>query len=72
MGNAAQTIKFFGLTDGATKNRILDNIAKHYGITRDAAYVEVTDEEAESLLDYITGPERGAAMVLMQRHGLRC
>jgi len=28
----------------------------------------VTDEEAEHLLDYVTGPERAATSLLMKRH----
>ncbi len=33
-------------------------------------YEEVTDEEAEHLLDYLVGNTRTAASLLMKRHGL--
>jgi len=64
------TIAFFAITDAKTKADILANIANHYGITSAEAEAEVTDPEAESLLDYITGPERLATSLLMKRHGL--
>lgn len=70
MTNAQTTIRFFSLTDDKTKIEILDNIANHYGITKAEALGEVIHEEAEHLLDYVTGPVRAAASVLMQRHGL--
>jgi hypothetical protein len=50
---------------------VLDHIAAHYGIDRAAAHAEVTHDEAESLLDYMTEPHRSAAYVVMQGHGLR-
>lgn len=70
MTNAEITRKFFGLTDRRTINKILDKIAAHYGITRMEAMNEVMDDEAESLLDYVTGAERTATSLLMKRHGL--
>jgi geranylgeranyl pyrophosphate synthase len=71
MTEAQTTRAFFAKTDRATINKILDNVAKHYGITRADAMAEVLDDEAESLLDYVTGPERAATSLLMKRHGLR-
>lgn len=68
--NANKTAKFLSLIPAATRAEILANIAKHYGITSQEAFEEVTDAEAESLLDYVTGPARAATSVLMQRHGL--
>ena len=68
MTNAQINAKFLSATDAATKAAILANIAKHYGISSAEAYEEVTDEEAEHLLDYVTGPERTAASILMKRH----
>lgn len=62
---------FLNTIDSKTKNEILDSIAKHYGISSQEAYEEVIDDEAEHLLDYITGPMRAATSVLMQRHGMR-
>ena len=60
---------FLAATDQETKNLILDNIAAHYGITREQVIEEVTDEEAEHLLDYVTGRERDACYVVMKSRG---
>ena len=70
MNNAQLAAKFFEKTDVKTKAAVLANIAKHYGITQAEAWAEITDEEAEHLLDYVTGPERAAVSVLLQRYGL--
>jgi DNA-binding transcriptional ArsR family regulator len=70
MTDAQKTIKFLAAIPAATKALILNNIAQHYGITSAAAYDEVTDDEAESLLDYVTGAERAATSLLMKRHRL--
>jgi hypothetical protein len=51
------------------KNLILDNIANHYGISRDEAFEEVVDDEAEHLLEYVTGVERNATLILMKKYG---
>jgi hypothetical protein len=69
MTNAQTTAKFLNAIGEKTSYAILDNIAKHYGIDRAAALDEVTDPDAEHLLDYVTGPERAGALVLMRRHG---
>ena len=65
------TAKFLTVIDAKTKAEILNNIASHYGITAAEAFAEVTDSEAEHLLDYVTGPARLATSALMQRHGLK-
>jgi hypothetical protein len=70
MNNGQVTAIFFRLTDAQTRAAILDNIAKHYGITSNEAYAEVTDECAEHLLDYVTGPQRAATSLIMRRHNL--
>jgi len=62
--------KFFSLTDAATKAAVIGNIAANYGITSAEAYAEVTDADAEHLLDYVTGPMRLATSLLMKRHGI--
>ena len=67
MNNAQINAKFLAATDSATKAAVLANIAKHYGITSAEAYAEVTDEGAEHLLDYVTGPERAATSLIMKR-----
>lgn len=70
MRNADITRKFFTLTDAATKAAVLQNIAGHYQISTAEALAEVTDPDAECLLDYITGPARAGALALYRRHGL--
>ena len=69
--HAAVTRAFFRLTTAQVERELLANIATHYGISPDEAFDEVTNDDAEDLLDYITGDARNAAYVLMQRHGLR-
>lgn len=66
MTNAEKTRKLLGTINRAGANMILDNIANHYGITRLDAFEEVTDEDAESLMDYMTGNERDTAALLMK------
>jgi hypothetical protein len=68
---ATVTKAFLAAIDTKAKNEILDAIAKRYNITREAAYDEVTDPEAEHLLDYMVAPYRAAASVLMQKHGFK-
>jgi predicted DsbA family dithiol-disulfide isomerase len=68
--NAAITKAFFAATDAKTQSEILASIAKHYGISKSEALEEVTDDEAESLLDYLTGSIRTATSLLMKRHGI--
>ena len=62
---------FLNQIDKKTKTEILKAIATHYGINENEAYEEVTHEEAESLLDYLTGSIRLATSVLMQKYGYR-
>lgn len=70
MTNAQITARFFAVTDAATKAEVLANIAKHNGIGEQEALAEVTGDEAEHLLDYLTGSARAAVSALMKRHGL--
>jgi hypothetical protein len=70
MTNHEITQRFFNATDAASKRSILSNIAKHYSITSQEAEKEVTDPNAEHLLDYVTGSLCAAVHVIMQRHGL--
>jgi hypothetical protein len=67
--NAAVNRAFLKAIDAATRNKILSSIGKHYGITANEAMAEVTDAEAENLLDYMVEPMRSATFVIMQRHG---
>ena len=62
------TANFLAAIDSKAKAMILENIAAHYGITAQQAYDEVTDEEAEHLLDYVTGSCRAATSALMQKY----
>jgi len=70
MTNQERNRAFLSLTDAKTRKAILGNIANHYGCTLQEALEEVTDPESEHLLDYVTGPMRAAASVIMQLHGL--
>ena len=67
--NGARNRAFLSKIDAATRSKILTSIAKHYGISASEAMAEVTDADAESLLDYMTEPERSATSVLLKRHG---
>jgi len=67
MKNSEITIAFLNWLDLKTKNEILLNIANHYGISTQEAFEEVTDEEAESIMDYITGPTRAAIHLFFKR-----
>lgn len=69
MTNQATNQKFLAASDAKTRAEILASVAKHYGITEAEAFEEVTHEEAEHLLDYLTGAVRVATSVLMRRHG---
>jgi hypothetical protein len=68
--NRTATLAFFAATDAKTKTEILASIATQYGISEAEALEEVTNEEAESLLDYLTGIIRTATSLLMKRHGI--
>jgi hypothetical protein len=68
--NQAINKKFLSVTDAKIRDDVLSAVANHYGITKDAALEEITHDEAEHLLDYLTGTVRTAISVLMLRHGL--
>lgn len=68
--DGATTKAFLGKIDPKTRAEILNNIAKHYGISAKEAEKEVTDPEAGHLLDYLTGPIRAATSLLMKRHSI--
>lgn len=71
MAMANRNEEFLSVVDSDTRAAILTAIAGHYGITAEEAFAEVTDAEAEHLLDYMVEPQRSATSVLMQRHGMR-
>ena len=62
---------FLNQIDNKTKTEILKAVASHYGINEKEAYEEVIHEEAENLLDYLTGSIRLATSMLMQKYGYR-
>jgi hypothetical protein len=61
---------FMWALESSVFEAILENIAAHYGITKAEAFDEITHDEAENLLDYVTGKERVAVSVLAQKYGL--
>lgn len=63
--------QFLQAIDAPARDEILANIAGHYRISKSAVLAEVTDPEAEGLLEYMVGPARMAASALMQRYGFR-
>lgn len=66
MNNGKINSVFLSKVSRQTRDAILQEIAAHYGISPDVALAEVIDDEAESLLDYLTGSMRTATSVLMQ------
>ena len=46
---------FLNSLDSRIVKEIMSNISNHYGITTEEAYDELFDNEAESIMDYITG-----------------
>jgi len=69
--NYAINYAFLAAITAEARNSILTAISANYGITLAEAFEEVTHEESESILDYLTGAARAAASVLMQKHGMR-
>ena len=47
---------------------VFDNIAKHYGINFQGVADEIYDEEAENIMEYITGKERAAIYVFYKEY----
>jgi hypothetical protein len=70
MTNATITKEFLSTTDAETQASVINAIAKHYGCSQDEAFAEITDKDAEHLLDYLTEPVRSAIHLIMKRHGL--
>jgi hypothetical protein len=70
MTNSEKTIRFFELTGTEIKTEVLTVIAKHYGITNEEAFEEVTNSEAEHLCDYIVGPMRSHVHKFMVGHDI--
>jgi len=49
---------FLSTLDNRTFLTVIRNIANHYGISEDEVLEEVCDNEAENIMDYITGSIR--------------
>jgi len=71
MAHGAINKKFLASITPQMKAIILENIARHYGISQSQAFDEVTDEEAESIMDYVTGTDRASISVIYQKFCLQ-
>lgn len=69
--NGSNNATFLAAIGNEAKAVILDGIAKHYGISTQQAYEEVSNEYAEHLLAYMVEPHRTFASSLMKLCGLR-
>lgn len=70
MDNSSINRQFLNSLDSESRLEVLSNISSHYGLSVEEAFEEVTGEDAEHLLDYLTGSLREDAQSLMSRHGL--
>jgi len=68
-GLGSQNRAFLGKVDARTRSEILANIAAHYGISASEAMAEVSSDESEHLLEYVTGAMRSAVSILVQKYG---
>lgn len=64
-----KNVIFLYSIDEVPRKVILGAIAKHYRIATEEALKEVSDKEAENLLDYLTGEVRLATSILMKQKG---
>lgn len=67
MTTAQINSKFLASTTPEMKRTILNNIANHYGISIYEAYEELVCEQAESIMDYITGTNRSAISLIFKK-----
>ena len=58
---------FISNLDNRTFLKVMSNIANHYGITEDEVLNEVCDDEAENIMDYITGDIRPAVSLFFNQ-----
>ena len=70
MKNNEITKRLLTALQPSTVALILENIASHYGITPTEAKAEVIDDEAEDILDYVTGSVRTATSLQLKRLSL--
>ena len=71
ISNAKLNTLVLSMIDPRTKMYILDTIAKHFGISQADAFSEITDIDAEHLLEYLTGSVRTATSLMMQRYSMK-
>lgn len=69
MSNAIN-VQFLSIIDAPTRKEVLLAVANRYGITKAEALEEISHDEAEHLLDYLTGAVRTSISILMRKHGL--
>jgi len=62
---------FLEVLDTKTCNAVIENIAAHYGISVNDAIDEVIDDEAESIMDYLTGSVRTATSLFYNQFKLK-
>ena len=70
MTNPEKNKAFLAVIHPESKDAILLAIASHYEISKEEAFEEVAGEEAELLVEYLTGSIRTATSFEMKRHGL--
>lgn len=63
---ARKNHQFLTSLEPETRKAIVDNIANHYRISAGEVLDEIYHEEAECILEYITGETRATAFLLMQ------
>ena len=69
MTNSAINQQFLAGIDAKISDEIVSAIASHYGITKVEALAQVTQDEAEHLLDYLNGHIRHVTSLLMRQQG---
>lgn len=67
---AKKNQNFLLSTDKETVNKIVQHIAKRYGISLHEVFNELYCDEANLITEYMTGKERSATHFLMKRHFL--
>ena len=67
---AKKNQNFILSTDKETANKIIQHIAKRYGISSHEVFNELYCDEANLITEYMTGKERSATHFLMKRYFL--
>lgn len=70
MNNGEKTAQFLLQLPAASRIKIVNAIAAEYRIGYREAYEEVTDDEAEPLLEYLKEPLRSATKTIASRRGI--